>query len=240
MSAAVNTPPSLSVLNAETPSAPKKVVRRRVAKNTQTPAPPAAVVVNEPIPVPVVPEVKVETIPVEIVSNEEPLESFVESSQTETLTESKKRTVKIANKEKLLDEYEKLYPTLEKILTEQNLKPVLKDVKSIRDMTYKLLKLKTGERQKRDNHTSGFLKPVQISDELKTFLQKNNLYQDEITRAYLTTVLCAYIKNKNLQNSEDKRIILPDADLKSLFSVEDGEQLTYYSIQKKIQRHIFK
>lgn len=162
-----------------------------------------------------------------------------------TTPSTKKKTVKGANKERLFQEFEKLYDTLEKLLTEQNLKGVLKDTKSVRDMTYRLLKLKTVERQKRDTNNSGFMKPVRVSQQLEAFLKKNGLYQSELTRAYLTTVLCSYIKSKDLQNPADRRIIFPDEDLKLLFDITDGntsepEPLTYYTLQKRIQTHIFK
>ena len=165
------------------------------------------------------------------------------SDTTGVAVSAKKKTAKGANKERLFQEFEKLYETLDKLLTEQNLKGVLKDTKSVRDMTYRLLKLKTVERQKRDTNNSGFMKPVRVSPQLESFLQKNGLYQAELTRAYLTTVLCSYIKSKDLQNPADRRIIFPDEDLKILFDIKEGgntEPLTYYTLQKRIQTHIFK
>ena len=44
----------------------------------------------------------------------------------------------------------------------------------------------------------------------------------------------------NLQNPEDKRTIIPDEKLKKLFQIGEQEKLTYYSIQQKVQRHIYK
>lgn len=153
----------------------------------------------------------------------------------------KKKTVSKA-KDKLFRDFEQLSETLDKILGEQNLKNVQKDLKNVRELTYKLLKLRVVEKQKRDNNNSGFMKPIRVSVELEGFLKKNNLFRPELTRAYLTTVLCSYIKANNLQNPDDRRIIFPDADLNSLFngSTNDNEPLTYYTLQKKIQCHIFK
>jgi len=153
----------------------------------------------------------------------------------------KKKTVSKA-KDKLFRDFEQLSETLDKILGEQNLKNVQKDLKNVRELTYKLLKLRVVEKQKRDNNNSGFMKPIRVSVELEGFLRKNNLFRPELTRAYLTTVLCSYIKANNLQNPDDRRIIFPDADLNSLFngSSNDNEPLTYYTLQKKIQCHIFK
>jgi upstream activation factor subunit UAF30 len=87
------------------------------------------------------------------------------------------------------------------------------------------------------------MKPVNISDELRKFI---NLSEEEktepITRVLITQKLCQYIKENNLQKPEDKREILPDADMKKLFDIttDETEKLTYYSMQKKIQAHIFK
>lgn len=154
----------------------------------------------------------------------------------------KKKSVSKA-KDRLFRDFEQLSETLDKILGEQNLKNVQKDLKNVRELTYKLLKLRVVEKQKRDNNNSGFMKPIRVSVELEGFLKKNNLFRPELTRAYLTTVLCSYIKANNLQNPDDRRIIFPDADLSSLFNgsaSNDNEPLTYYTLQKKIQCHIFK
>lgn len=262
MASAVTITPVISVTPAPVPTPVKKTVTRRKAapKAAATPvpsavvqdaaAPPAPVVVETPLPAAVEPPVVASS---SLVGNDEEIDltediteenAVVEGATLgETSVTQKKKTVKGANKERLFQEFEKLYENLEKILTEQNLKGVLKDTKSVRDMTYRLLKLKTVERQKRDTNNSGFMKPVRISAQLEAFLQKNGLYQPELTRAYLTTVLCSYIKTKELQNPADRRIIFPDADLKDLFGITETtntEPLTYYTLQKRIQTHIHK
>ena len=87
---------------------------------------------------------------------------------------------------------------------------------------------------------SGFLKPVAISDELQSFFGEK--MAEPITRVYITQQLCNYIKAMDLQNPDDKRTIIPDEKLKKLFQIGDDEKekLTYYSIQQRIQRHIYK
>lgn len=253
MASASTSTPVLSVTPVPVPTPVKKTVTRRkaVPKVAATTAAATVAVQDVAPPVPVVepPIVASSTL----VSNDEDIDLTDDITEENAVVEGvtggetsvlpKKKTVKGANKDRLFQEFEKLYENLEKILTEQNLKGVLKDTKSVRDMTYRLLKLKTVERQKRDTNNSGFMKPVRISAQLEAFLQKNGLYQPELTRAYLTTVLCSYIKTKELQNPADRRIIFPDTDLKDLFGITETtntEPLTYYTLQKRIQTHIHK
>jgi chromatin remodeling complex protein RSC6 len=242
------------------PAVVKKVIRRRVAKTATVPA---AVEAVETATATVVAAVAAETtesvatpplstptaIDHEIVDLPETTTETVTETTTETTTATtttttevpKKKTLKGANKERLFNEFENLSKNLEEHFTKNNMKSTLKELKSVRDMTYRLLKLKTVERSKRDSNNSGFMKPVRVSGELEAFLKKDNTYKPDLTRAYLTTVLCNYIKTHNLQNPADKRIIFPDEELKKLFSASgDNEPLTYYTLQKRIQVHIFK
>ena len=238
----------------------KKVIRRRVTKTATVPAAveavdtaaPAVVVAEsvaavavettEPVAAPI-PTATPTAIDHEIVDLPESTTESTETTETTTTTTEapKKKTLKGANKERLFNEFENLSKNLEEHFTKNNMKSTLKELKSVRDMTYRLLKLKTVERSKRDSNNSGFMKPVRVSGELEAFLKKDNTYKPDLTRAYLTTVLCNYIKTHNLQNPADKRIIFPDEELKKLFSASgDNEPLTYYTLQKRIQVHIFK
>jgi chromatin remodeling complex protein RSC6 len=234
----------------------KKVIRRRVTKTATVPAAveavdntaPAVVVAEsvaavavettEPVAAPIpIPTATPTAIDHEIVD----LPESTTETATTTTEAPKKKTLKGANKERLFNEFENLSKNLEEHFTKNNMKSTLKELKSVRDMTYRLLKLKTVERSKRDSNNSGFMKPVRVSGELEAFLKKDNTYKPDLTRAYLTTVLCNYIKTHNLQNPADKRIIFPDEELKKLFSASgDNEPLTYYTLQKRIQVHIFK
>jgi upstream activation factor subunit UAF30 len=82
------------------------------------------------------------------------------------------------------------------------------------------------------------MKPIKISGDLATFLETNP--EEPITRVHVTKKLCQYIKEKDLQNPKDRREIIPDEKLKNLFNMIPDEKLTYYSMQKQIQQHIFK
>ena len=121
-------------------------------------------------------------------------------------------------------------------------------LRSLKNDTMKVIRVKNkgNVTDANKNQTSGFLKPVNVSDDLRKFI--NPLFLDDqekekpITRVLITQKLCQYIKEKNLQKPEDKREILPDDSLKKLFNIQpdEKEKLTYYSMQKRIQSHIFK
>ena len=81
---------------------------------------------------------------------------------------------------------------------------------------------------------SGFAKPSPISEELCKFLG-----QEEGTlmaRTEVTKYVTKYIKDNNLQNPENKRVILPDSTLKKLLNVND-EHVTYFNLQKYMKHH---
>ena len=46
-----------------------------------------------------------------------------------------------------------------------------------------------------------------------------------------------YCKEHNLQNFDDKRIILPDKSLQKLLRIKKSDQLTYFNLQKYMKHH---
>jgi upstream activation factor subunit UAF30 len=166
---------------------------------------------------------------------------------TETASEPVKRARRLVTKETLYQDIEQFNDALEHFLgnlpIERGLKNVknqlLKRFKQIRSDTGRVLKIRSKDENKnRSENKSGFMKPIKVSNELAGFLETNP--QEEITRVHVTKKLCQYIKDKELQNPEDRREIIPDNTLKGLFHLKDDEKLTYYSMQRQIQQHIFK
>jgi chromatin remodeling complex protein RSC6 len=94
-------------------------------------------------------------------------------------------------------------------------------------------KAPAGDRPKRA--PSGFAKPALISKELCTFLGKPA--GTEMARTEVTKHLTSYIKEHNLQDSENKRKIVPDAALKKLLNVKASDELTYFNLQKYMKVH---
>ena len=49
-----------------------------------------------------------------------------------------------------------------------------------------------------------------------------------------------YIKENKLENQTNSKIIIPDEKLKFLLGIEDGQELTYFNIQKYMTKHFIK
>ena len=83
---------------------------------------------------------------------------------------------------------------------------------------------------------SGFAKPAKLSDELCLFLgiEKGS----ELPRTDVTRRLNVYIKEKQLQNPENKKNIIPDAPLKTLLRLEATDVLSYFNLQRYM-KHLF-
>ena len=82
---------------------------------------------------------------------------------------------------------------------------------------------------------SGFAKPALISDSLCQFLGKPS--GTEMARTEVTKYLTQYIKQHSLQDAENKRRINCDSALKSLLNVSDGDEVTYFNLQRYMKPH---
>jgi chromatin remodeling complex protein RSC6 len=85
---------------------------------------------------------------------------------------------------------------------------------------------------------SGFLKPVKMSDAICNFV---NLDPNE-THSIITVTkkICEYIRNNNLQNPNDNKIIIPDTNLKNLLNIPNDHTLNYFQLQKYLSPHYLK
>ena len=120
-----------------------------------------------------------------------------------------------------------------------NLKILHKEVlKERKDLLKK--NSKNNKKKKKKNNLSGFAVPTKITKELAEFL---NLDEDtEISRTDVTSLICKYVKEKNLQNPENKKIIIPDDKLKKLFNgyLAETDQLEFFNIQSYLKYHFIK
>ena len=57
------------------------------------------------------------------------------------------------------------------------------------------------------------------------------------SRVDVTKAICTYIKEKDLQNPENRRVIKLNTDLKQLLKIDD-DTITYPKIQKYIGSHL--
>ena len=62
----------------------------------------------------------------------------------------------------------------------------------------------------------------------------------EIARTEVTQYLIQYIKDNELQFSENKKIIVPDNTLKNLLGVNEGDEVTYFNLQRLMNKHFIK
>ena len=84
---------------------------------------------------------------------------------------------------------------------------------------------------------SGFVKPKSLSPEMCEFL---NIDKDsKLGRNQVTSMINDYIVNNNLRDSKDRRIILPNDDLRKLLGLKDDDKtvITYFNLQTYLKQH---
>lgn len=113
-------------------------------------------------------------------------------------------------------------------LLEKNVKKNMKGFKKQVDKT----------KVKGNRKPSGFAKPSKVTKELCDFMNKSE--GTEIARTEVTKSLIDYIKQNKLENQSNSRVINPDEKLKILLGIEDGQEVTYFSIQKYMTKHFIK
>jgi chromatin remodeling complex protein RSC6 len=112
-------------------------------------------------------------------------------------------------------------------------KCVKKQIKTIKRETNKIKTKNKGNRK-----PSGFAKPSKVTKELCEFMNKEE--GSEIARTEVTRALVSYIKDNKLENTINSKIIAPDDKLKLLLGLDDSQELTYFNIQKYMNKHFFK
>jgi chromatin remodeling complex protein RSC6 len=110
--------------------------------------------------------------------------------------------------------------------------------KNVKKQIKGLKKEVSKNKHKGNRKPSGFAKPTKVTKELCLFMDKQE--GTYIARTEVTRALVAYIKQNNLENKENSKIISPDDKLKKLLSLEDNEELTYFNIQKHMNKHFIK
>ena len=178
-----------------------------------------------------------------------PVEEVVEAAAA--VQEAPKRTRRVVDRDSVVRDFDSLLQTLEDHVEQLRstdaksrkntgvkfVKSLTKSLRTLKKDTEKAMKMKR-KTNRAKNTTSGFMKPVPISDEMIKFTGWDA--DAPKSRVDVTKFICNYIKENDLQKPEDRRVILPDAKLKKILNHQDGENLTYYSLQKKIQHHFTK
>jgi chromatin remodeling complex protein RSC6 len=120
-------------------------------------------------------------------------------------------------------------------MIQQNVKQIEKSVKK---QMKGLKKEVTKSKNKGNRLPSGFAKPSKVTKELCEFMNKSE--GTEIARTEVTRALVAYIKENKLENNTNSKIISPDDKLKVLLGLDDSQELTYFNIQKYMNKHFVK
>ena len=114
-------------------------------------------------------------------------------------------------------------------------------IKAIEKKVAKLQKMmdkSTKKRKTSQNKMSGFEKPTPISDELAKFVGEP--VGSLLARTAVSKKIHEYVKNNNLQNPANRRIINPDAKLKKLLNTTGKDELSYFNLQKYLKVHFKK
>ena len=82
------------------------------------------------------------------------------------------------------------------------------------------------------------MKPTPISDKLAKFLGKDT--GTEMARTEVTRELNTYIREHNLQDKDNGRKINADSPLRDLLQLGEGDELTYFNLQKYMSPHFAK
>jgi chromatin remodeling complex protein RSC6 len=106
--------------------------------------------------------------------------------------------------------------------------------KKIRNMEKEVKKNKS----KGNRKPSGFAVPTKITNELCDFMKLS--HGTAVARTEVTQYIINYIKKNELQWKENRKIIKPDKALTSLLSVEAKDEVTYFNLQKYMNRHFKK
>lgn len=124
------------------------------------------------------------------------------------------------------------------------LSAALAGLKTIEKQAARVVKKAERRRKRKTAQTEGgaestkaciFTKPVQITDELCSFLGKSK--GSEVSRSEVTKGVMAYAKSHNLM---DKQTIKADATLRKLLALTEADTLTILNLQKYLGRHYVK
>lgn len=85
---------------------------------------------------------------------------------------------------------------------------------------------------------SGFAEASPISKELCEFMGKDT--GATVARTEVTKFICNYIKQNSLVNDDNKREIKPDNKLKHLLGTDNDTVVTYFNIQRFMNKHFIK
>ena len=93
-------------------------------------------------------------------------------------------------------------------------------------------------RNKGNRKPSGFAVPTNISDELCDFMQRP--HGSKVARTEVTQYIIKYIKDNDLQYKLNRKVIMLNKDLRSLLAAKPKDEVTYFNLQRYMNRHFVK
>ena len=93
-------------------------------------------------------------------------------------------------------------------------------------------------RNKGNRKPSGFAVPTPISNELCDFMKRPR--GSKVARTEVTQYIIRYIKEHDLQYQQNRKIIKPNKALRSLLASKAKDEVTYFNIQRYMNRHFEK
>jgi chromatin remodeling complex protein RSC6 len=105
-------------------------------------------------------------------------------------------------------------------------------------------KMKTLQREAKKNKNkgnrkpSGFAVPTKITDQLCEFMNKEK--GTMVARTEVTQYIIEYIRQNALQKDGNRKFIKPDVKLATLLDVKDDDEVTYFNIQRYMNKHFVK
>ena len=238
-----------STMNTSTTSAPKAATKRVAKKTEETAAPVAAVPAPVAAPAPVAEVAKKVTKKAAAKAEAAPAApapSAVPSTVAATSTEGAAATPAAAAEvpqQTVGDEIRGMITQLNSL--REVISTLHGQLKKLDKRVHREIKdARKRKRRVRTEGPDGEIKPVRLSifeiptkltDDLCAFLGKPK--GSEMSRSNVTKAVTTYIKERNLKNKHD---ITPDAPLRKLLAVPTGEMLTYFNLQKYLNKHYIK
>lgn len=188
----------------------------------------------EPAPVPA-PVVEPTPTPVETVT-----ETVAEAETTDATSMKQRFELMIKSRQTLMNDLKREIQELRKMQRDHE--------HAVKEASKKSKKKKTQSDDATPRKPSGFASPVIVSDDLYSFLSQFGVKKgDPIARTDVTRHITSYIKEKDLQNPDHRREIVPDAALHKLFgpAIEPKDPndansplvYTYLKLQRYLSPH---
>jgi len=116
-----------------------------------------------------------------------------------------------------------------------NLQAKIKNIERVCKKERKKYCKMAGKQNKGNKAPSGFAKPTNISDELCIFMNRD--CGTQIARTEVTQFITKYINDNDLQNPSNRQHIIPNEPLIKLWNTKENEEITYFTIQRHMNRH---